>query len=64
MYMNGLKINKLKESEVLPYDLLLSADPNKELIDKYLKEGECFVARNENNEIVGEYVLINNADKI
>lgn len=54
----------MKNEDPIPYDLLLLADPNKELIDKYLKVGECFVARNENNEIIGEYVLLNNPDRI
>lgn len=62
--MHGLKISKLLKSEEFPYDLLLSADPNKDLVDKYLKVGECFVARNESDEIVGEYVLLNNPDRI
>ncbi len=62
--MDKLKIEKLLDSEAIPYDLLLSADPNRDLVDKYLKEGECFVAKNKNSVIVGEYVLINKSDKI
>jgi ribosomal protein S18 acetylase RimI-like enzyme len=62
--MDGLKINKLEKADIVPYYLLLSADPNKELVDEYLKSGECFVAKNGNNEIVGEYVLIRKSDEI
>lgn len=58
MYMNGLKINKLNKTDTIPYHLLLLADPNKNLVDKYIKDGECFVAKNNDEETVGVYVLI------
>lgn len=58
MYMSGLKINKLNKTDTIPYDLLLLADPNKDLINKYIKDGECFVAKNNDEETVGVYVLI------
>ncbi len=61
--MDKFAITKLSNSDPIPYDLLLSADPNRELVDEYLKSGECFVGKID-NKIVGEYVLINNADKI
>ncbi|HFK5544364.1 TPA: GNAT family N-acetyltransferase [Elizabethkingia anophelis] len=40
----------------IPYDLLLLADPSKELIDQYLTSGELYLAKY-NNEIIGCYVL-------
>ncbi len=59
MYMSGLKINKLNKSDIVPYNLLLLADPNKSLVDKYIKDGECYVVKNNDRKIVAVYVLIN-----
>lgn len=56
-YSEELSIGALAANEHRPYDLLLSADPSRELVDEYLARGDCFVARL-NGEIVGEYVLI------
>ncbi len=42
----------------IPYDLLLLADPSKELINSYLKKGNCFVAESD-NKIIAVYLLIN-----
>jgi len=41
----------------IPYDLLLSADPSRELVDSYLKNGICYLAFIDNT-IVGEIVLV------
>lgn len=41
----------------VPYDLLLLADPSKDLIDEYLVAGQLYLAKY-NNEIVGCYVLL------
>ena len=40
----------------VPYDLLLLADPSKELIDQYITTGQLYLAKY-NTEIVGCYVL-------
>ncbi len=40
-----------------PYDLLLEADPLKELVDSYLKKGICRTAE-ENGLTVGTYILM------
>ncbi|TGM60206.1 GNAT family N-acetyltransferase [Leptospira adleri] len=40
-----------------PWELLLSADPSKELVKEYLKRGICYVARSK-TETVGIFVLI------
>src|SRR5699024_6932659 len=57
-------IEKLKSVGEAPIELLLLADPSKNLILNYLKKGECFVYK-ENNEVLGCYVLQKiNKDKI
>jgi ribosomal protein S18 acetylase RimI-like enzyme len=53
--MENIKIREVSYKEV-PFNLLLLADPSKKAIKKYLKNGTCFVAL-ENNEIVGVYIL-------
>ncbi|KUG12958.1 GNAT family N-acetyltransferase [Elizabethkingia sp. HvH-WGS333] len=40
----------------IPYDLLLLADPSRELIDLYIASGQLYLAK-DNNEIIGCYVL-------
>lgn len=49
-------ISKLQEGELLPWDLLLLADPDKEMIEKYIDESQIFVYR-EWNQIVGVIVV-------
>ncbi len=48
---------KLNKNDHIPYDLLLLADPSKELIDEYLKQSDIFIAKQENNTI-GVIVLL------
>lgn len=38
-------------------DLLLLADPSREIVEEYVHRGECFVAENE-GRIIGVYVLL------
>lgn len=52
-----MDIRKLNISEKPPMELLLLADPSKEIIEEYINRGECFVAENE-HRIVGVYVLL------
>lgn len=52
-----MEIRKLRSNERPPMDLLLLADPNKELVEGYLKRGQCFVAIVD-HKTVGEYVLL------
>src|SRR5882724_3087867 len=54
--LKDISISQLGKSEEIPYALLLDADPSKELIEKYLKSSEIYVARLA-NEIIGVYVL-------
>ena len=56
--MEQLNISLLGKGDQIPYDLLLEADPNKELVDKYIKTGECYLGKNSDGELVGLYVLV------
>ncbi|AXI08555.1 GNAT family N-acetyltransferase [Oceanobacillus sp. 143] len=50
-------IEKLKSTEAPPMELLLSADPSRELVEKYLASGECFIAKRQ-DEIIAVYILL------
>lgn len=52
-----MKVRKLQHGEMPPYELLLLADPSRELVDAYIAEGECYVAE-ENGEIIGVFVAV------
>lgn len=52
-----MKIRKLLQHEKPPFELLLLADPSRELIEQYIANGECRVAEEE-GQIVGVYVLV------
>ncbi|WP_226035188.1 GNAT family N-acetyltransferase [Aquibacillus saliphilus] len=52
-----MNIKKLYKGDKVPMELLLLADPCKEIVEKYVKRGECFVAKSE-QQIVGVYVLL------
>jgi GNAT superfamily N-acetyltransferase len=54
---NNMNIRKLHTYEEPPMDLLLLADPSRELIENYIKRSDCFVAEN-NGQIIGVYVLL------
>jgi ribosomal protein S18 acetylase RimI-like enzyme len=54
--MANIKIRRLDENAIIPYHLLLLADPYKNAIEKYLNSSEIYVAVLE-NEVVGVYVL-------
>lgn len=48
--------DKLDKENSIPYELLLLADPSKELVDEYLKLSDIYIAR-QNNETLGVIVL-------
>ncbi|HCP08872.1 MAG TPA: GNAT family N-acetyltransferase [Candidatus Moranbacteria bacterium] len=50
-----MEIKKIDNNNA-PYELLLSADPSRENIGRYLKKGNCFAAFGGNN-IIGIYIL-------
>jgi len=52
-----MEIRKLNKDEKLPMELLLLADPSREIIEEYVNRGECFVAVIE-QQIIGVYVLL------
>lgn len=52
-----MDIRKLKKDEKLPMELLLLADPSREIVEEYVNRGECFIAENE-QQIIGVYVLL------
>lgn len=52
-----MQIRKLHEGEAAPWELLLLADPSKEIVELYVKRGACFVAEMQ-QQIVGVYVLL------
>src|SRR5699024_11089690 len=39
------------------FELLLSADPSREIVEEYVGRGECFIAEIE-HQIIGVYVLL------
>ncbi len=48
MNFQDLYIQKLQAEEAIPWELLLEADPSPLLIEKYLKQGDCFTAKSKN----------------
>lgn len=51
-------ISRLEDTDNIPFDLLLLADPSRKTIGDYLSRGICYVCKTETDEIVGVYVLI------
>ncbi|TJY43865.1 GNAT family N-acetyltransferase [Cohnella pontilimi] len=52
-----LLIKKLSKDVSVPYDMLLLADPSKEIVDQYLNRGDCYVASYK-DDIIGVFVLL------
>lgn len=52
----NITFNKLGKDEKIPYELLLLADPSKDLINQYLKKSGVFTAK-QDDEIFGVAVL-------
>ncbi|MCS0543792.1 GNAT family N-acetyltransferase, partial [Aeromonas veronii] len=52
-----MDIRKLNKTDKLPIELLLLADPSREIVEEYVNRGECFVAECE-QQIIGVYVLL------
>ena len=52
-----MEIRKLTKTDKLPIELLLLADPSREMVEEYVKRGECFVAEME-QQTIGVYVLL------
>lgn len=54
--MSYLTISKLDENDQIPWDLILLADPSKEVVEKYLPDSDIYLAYFE-SDLIGEYVL-------
>ena len=54
--LNEITVRKILDSEDIPYDLLLDADPSMEVISTYLGLSEIYVALLK-NKIIGTFVL-------
>ncbi|MBW5448099.1 GNAT family N-acetyltransferase [Cohnella sp. CFH 77786] len=52
-----MKIRPLQKTDEIPFDLLLLADPSRQLIDEYISRGHCFIAIHD-ERTVGEFVLL------
>ena len=52
-----MDIRKLNNDETPPLELLLLADPSKEIVEEYVNRGDCYVAER-NQQIVGVFVLL------
>ncbi|MGG4220356.1 GNAT family N-acetyltransferase [Paenibacillus jamilae] len=52
-----MNIRPLHSHENYPLELLLLADPSRQLVEEYLKRGQCYVAEVD-DQIVGVYVLL------
>lgn len=54
---HGITFEKLDKDDHIPYELLLLADPSKDLVDEYLKQADVFVAK-QIDEVIGVAVLL------
>lgn len=52
-----MKIRELHPNETPPLDLLLLADPSRQIVEEYLNRGSCFVAE-DGKVIIGVFVLL------
>lgn len=55
--MDNLIVKKLNNKEEIPYELLLLADPSRDIVDEYIQRGLCYGAYID-NKVVGVYVMI------
>ncbi|KZE66991.1 acetyltransferase [Paenibacillus jamilae] len=52
-----MNIRLLHSNENYPLEILLLADPSRQLVEEYLKRGQCYVAEMD-HQMVGVYVLL------
>ncbi|WP_404328567.1 GNAT family N-acetyltransferase [Mesobacillus maritimus] len=52
-----MDIRLLDTDEKPPMDLLLLADPNRTIVEEYVKRGECYIAERD-SQVIGVYVLL------
>ena len=53
----NITFKRLDKNDKIPYELLLLADPSKNLVDEYLKQSDIFTA-SKNDETLGVIVLL------
>lgn len=51
-----IKTKKIEDKNFLPWDLLLSADPSRKMVEGYINDSEIYIAW-QGKKVVGEYVL-------
>ncbi|MDP2637699.1 MAG: GNAT family N-acetyltransferase [Candidatus Levybacteria bacterium] len=56
--MDNLIIQKLKNKDQMPWNLLLLADPSREKVEEYLRNSSVYGVIL-HNEVIGVYVLVN-----
>jgi len=61
MYGHDLVVRKFRANEVLPWDLLLLADPERAVVEQYIGDGLIYVAELE-DDVIGVYVLCQQGD--
>lgn len=54
--METVETQKINDKGSLPWDLLLSADPSRKMIESYIDNSDIYIASIE-EKVVGEYVL-------
>ncbi|MBD8069723.1 GNAT family N-acetyltransferase [Bacillus sp. PS06] len=52
-----MNIRRIGKDETPPMNLLLLADPSRQLVEEYLTAGECFVAESD-AQILGAYIVL------
>ena len=58
-----ITIDQVTSDKEFPWDLLLLADPSRELVAAHVAKGECYVARL-NSEVIGEFVIMPKAPAV
>lgn len=59
-----MNIRLLKNGEQPPWNLLLLADPSKDLVSQYLHKGLCYVAESDDKDTVGVIVMVQVSEQI
>jgi len=54
--MESVEIRKIEDKTTLPWDLLLSADPSRKMVESYINNSDIYTA-SIGEKVVGEYVL-------
>ncbi|SDK30267.1 GNAT family N-acetyltransferase [Sediminibacillus albus] len=58
-----MKISEITVPNHIPFELLLTADPNPLLVRQYLQQGRCYAAY-DHTDLVGVYVLNRNSPQV